>query len=147
VDESIQLRSPSDLLSAMVELHQKWNISLWGFENNNSYDYMRTEFMQYALRDSKLLMPIVGMTATVAQEIRIESLQPYLVALDPNILFSHDIPLLERELNTWPKKQSEHHYDGLVALQLLWSVAITKSGSHSRITTSKPREICYEQYR
>jgi len=146
VDESIQLRSPSDLLRKMVRLHQKWNISLWGFENNNSYDYMRTEFMQYALRDSKLLMPIVGMTATVAQEVRIESLQPYVVALDPNIVFSHDVPLLERELNTWPKKQSEHHYDSLVALQLLWSVAVTKSGSHSRITTSKPREICYERY-
>lgn len=142
IDESIQLRDPLKLLQKMIALHIKYNIQIWAFENNNSYEYMRTEFMQHALKDNNLPMPISGMTATVPQEIRIESLQPYIVSLNPNILFSRNTPLLEKELNTWPKKQSEHHYDGLVALQLLWTVAIAHGSNHAgRIKTSRPREI------
>lgn len=81
---------------------------------------MRTSLMTAAL-DKGVALPLVGVTATVEQEVRIDSLEPFVTdALEPRILFSPNLILLLSELDTWPEKQPGHHYDGLCALHLLW---------------------------
>jgi len=60
----------------------------------------------------------------IPKETRIESLEPYICGLDPQILFHSSQSQLLDELNDWPEKQPHHDYDGLDALYLLFTIAI-----------------------
>jgi hypothetical protein len=97
-----------------------------GFENNNAYEHSRSTFIKNALRQS-VALPLVGVTAKVPLEVRVEGLEPYINdQLNPSILFNPGLTLLMSELETWPEPQTGHHYDGLSALQLLWMIAVSR---------------------
>jgi hypothetical protein len=60
--------------------------------------------------------------------VRIDSLEPHICdAFEPRILLHPKLILLIDELENWPEKQPDHHYDGLTALHILWMVATTRS--------------------
>ena len=80
-----------------------------------------------------MALPLVGLTASVPLEVRVEGLEPYINdTLNPSILFNPGLTLLLSELETWPEPQTGHHYDGLSALHILWMIAVSRgSGSYS----------------
>ena len=128
VHAEIKRRVPSKLEADLIAFQREFRCNGIAFENNNAYESMRTSLMTAAL-DKGVALPLVGVTATVEQEVRIDSLEPFVTdPLEPRILFSPNLILLLSELDTWPEKQPGHHYDGLCALHLLWWIAVTRGG-------------------
>jgi hypothetical protein len=125
---AIKRRVPSKLEADLIEFQREFKCIAIGFENNNAYEHSRQTFVTAGLAKG-VALPLVGITATVDMEVRIESLEPYVTdAFDPRILFNPALTLLLAELDSWPEKQSSHHYDGLSALHILWMVATTRCG-------------------
>jgi hypothetical protein len=125
----IKRRVPSKLEADLIAFQQAERCLAIAFENNNAYEHSRQTFVTSGLRKN-VALPLVGITATVEQEIRIESLEPYITdAFEPRILFNPALTLLLAELDAWPEKQTNHHFDGLCALHLLWELASTRGVS------------------
>lgn len=129
IEAAIKRRVPSKLEHDLVEAQREFKCIAFGFENNGAFEHSRQTFVKAGM-DKGVPMPLIGITATVAPEVRIESLEPYVCdAFEPRILFHARLIMLLDELENWPEKQPDHHYDGLTALHILWMVATTRSGS------------------
>lgn len=126
IEASIKRRVPSKLEADLIAFQKEYRCLAIGFENNNAYEHMRQTFIQAGLAKG-VPLPLVAVTATVEQEVRIESLEPYVTdAFEPRIVFNPALTLLLAELDSWPEKQGHHHYDGLCALHILWMIASTR---------------------
>lgn len=124
---AIKRRVPSKLEADLITFQREFKCLAIGFENNNAYEHSRQTFITAGLAKG-ISLPLVPVTATVDMEVRIESLEPYITdAFDPRILFSPALTLLLAELDSWPEKQSSHHYDGLSALHILWMISVSRS--------------------
>ncbi|RRW90605.1 hypothetical protein [Pandoraea apista] len=120
---SIKRRVPSKLEADLIAAQRKFKCQAWGFENNNAYEWARQDLVKAGLRTGTPL-PLVGVTATVAPEVRIDSLEPYITdRMSPSILLHASLTGLLAELDSWPEPQGTHHYDGLTALHILWMIA------------------------
>lgn len=128
VEAHIKRRVPSKLYADVIALQKEYRCRAIGFENNNAYEDMRLNIMTAALAQG-VAVPLIPVTAILAPEVRIEGLEPYITdAMEPRILFNPALTLLLSELDTWPEKQTSHHYDGLSALHILWMIASTRGG-------------------
>lgn len=122
----VKRRLPTKLLADLAAAQREFKCSVWGFENNNAYEYMRQGFRKDA-RALGVNLPLIGIPATVDRVVRIDALEPEINdALDPSILFDAGCKSLLAELDTWPEKQTTHDYDGLCALDILWQLASTR---------------------
>ncbi len=138
----IKRRVPSKLEADLITMQRDLRCLAIGFENNNAYEHSRLTFIKAGLNHPQpIALPLVGVTANLPQEIRIEGLEPYITdAFEPRILFSPALTMLLAELDAWPEKQSGHHFDGLCALQILWEIASTRGASMgSTGVVSRPR--------
>jgi hypothetical protein len=127
-------RVPSKLAADLIMLQKEFNCQAWGFESVNAYDYMRTEFIDAALRQ-QVYLPLVGVTTHVPKEVRIDGLEPVISSMSPRILFQADQTQLTDEMDTFPEPQTEHDYDGLDGLQILYATAVSRAGGVPRIVT------------
>jgi hypothetical protein len=127
-------RVPSKLASDLIMLQKEFNCMAWGFESVNAYDYMRTEFIDAGLRQN-VYLPLVGITTNVPKEVRIDGLEPVICSMSPRILVQADQTQLTDEMDTFPEPQSEHDYDALDALQILYAVAVSRAGGVPQIVT------------
>lgn len=137
IEAMIKRRVPSKLGADLIAVQKEFRCRAIAFENNNAYEHSRQTFVSTAL-DEGIALPLIGVTATVPAEVRIDSLEPFITDLFPRIVFHARLVQLLSELDTWPEPQTNHHYDGLTALHLLWHVAITRSSGHYGIE-SLPR--------
>lgn len=127
VEASIKRRVPSKLEADLIDFQRELKCRAIGFENNNAYEHMRQTFIKAGMQ-AQVPLPLIGITASVPPEVRIDSLEPYICdAFAPRILLHPSLVQLLDEMDTWPEKQSHHHYDGLTALHILWMVATTRS--------------------
>lgn len=133
----IKRRVSSKLKSDLIAVQKEFNCQAIGFENNNAYEYMRRELLEQAL-EQNVQLPLVGVTASVPLEIRIESLEPFITGYLAKILLHSSQTQLIDELDTFPEKQTHHHYDGLCALHILWAIAVSRSGGLPQIK-SRPQ--------
>jgi len=146
IEAEVKRRVDSKLFSDLIKTQQEFNISAWAFENNNAYEFMRTQFMKMAL-EQKVVMSMIPYTNSVPPEVRIDSLEPHIVGTDPDILFHHKLVHLNEELDTWPEPQQHHHYDALNALHLLFNMAVTRAGGIPNIVSpNKRQDINWEGY-
>jgi len=134
IEADIKRRVPSKLCSDLIKMQKEYGCQGWAFENNNAYEHMRKSFIEEAKR-KHIILPLVGITATVPQEVRIDSIEPNITDIDPDILFHSKLLRLIEEMDDWPEKQPHHHYDGLVALHLLYHIAVTRAGGLPKIQT------------
>jgi len=126
MEAAIKRRAPSKLESDLIDTQREFNCRAWAFENNNAYEHSRQTYIAAGLR-AGVPLPLVGVTATVSPEVRIESLEPYITdPVVPSIVLHDKLVQLLSEMDTWPEPQSNHHYDGLTALHLLWHIAMTR---------------------
>ncbi len=124
----IKRRVPSKLEADLIATQREFRCLSIAFENNNAYEHSRQTFIQAGL-DAGVALPLVGVTATVPQEVRIDSLEPFITdRLAPRILLLASLRQLIDELDNWPDPQSGHHYDGLCGLHLLWAIAVSRGG-------------------
>lgn len=122
----IKRRVPSKLEADLIAMQREFHCRAIAFENNNAYEHSRQTFINAGLQ-AGVPLPLIGVTATVPAPVRIDSLEPYITdPAVPSILLHPTLTLLNSELDTWPEPQSNHHYDGLTALHLLWYIAITR---------------------
>lgn len=145
IEAAIKRRVPSTLENDLIKLQVEYACMAWGFENNNAYEHMRTSFMTEALRRG-VTLPLVGATATVPQEVRIESLEPFISQAPAKILFSAKVKQLLDELDEFPEKQSHHHFDGLCALHILHSIAVSRAGGIPKITSRRKAVNHFRNY-
>jgi hypothetical protein len=136
---SSRRRVPSKLSWDLITLQREHQMQAIGFENNNAYEAMRQNFIEDALRE-QVILPLVPVTATVSPEIRIEGLEPFINSSNPKILCSQECRTLLEQLEDWPEKQPHHHYDILIALHLLWQVAVARAGGLPTIVTGRIRD-------
>lgn len=142
VEASIKRRVPSKLEADLIDFQREFRCQAIGFENNNAYEHSRQTFIKAGLdHPNPVALPLIGVTATVDQEVRIDSLEPFITdAFEPRILFNPALTQLLAELDSWPEKQGHHHYDGLCALHILWVIASTRGlGSGAGGFQSIPR--------
>lgn len=122
----IKRRVPSKLEADLIAMQREFHCRAIAFENNNAYEHSRQTFINSGLQVG-VPLPLVGVTATVPPEVRIDSIEPYVTdPAVPSILLHPKLTQLNSELDTWPEPQTNHHYDGLTALHLLWWIAITR---------------------
>jgi hypothetical protein len=113
---------PSKLEADLISAQREYRCVAWGFENNNAYEHMRGTFIKAAATRG-VPLPLVGITATVPPEVRIDSLEPMITdPMVPRILFAPYLTQLLAELDAWPEPQAGHHFDGLCGLWLLAQV-------------------------
>lgn len=137
IEAAIKRRVPSKLEHDLVEMQREYKCQVIGFENNNAYEHSRQTFVKAGM-GKQVPLPLIGITATVAPEVRIDSIEPYITdAFEPRILFHARLIQLLDELENWPEKQPHHHYDGLTALHILWMVATTRSGGIEYTSANK----------
>jgi len=130
----IKRRVPSKLESDLITLQREFRCLSIAFENNNAYEHSRQSFIRAGLAVG-VALPLVGVTATVPQEVRIDSLEPFITdRLAPSILMHPSLTALLAELDAWPEPQSGHHYDGLCGLHLLWAIAVSRGGAKFEYT-------------
>lgn len=140
IEAAIKRRVPSKLEHDLIEIQREYKCHAIGFENNNAYEAMRLKIIDAGM-DKRVPMPLIGITATVAPEVRIDSLEPYICdAFGPRILLHPKLIQLIDELENWPEKQKHHHYDGLTALHILWMIAVTRSGGIAYTGATKTNE-------
>ena len=138
VAESIKRRVPSKLASDLIAMQQEFKCGGWAFENNNAYEHMRGTFVDAGIA-KKIPLSLSPITQSVPQEVRIDSLEPLINDMEPKILFHSKLVHLLGELDDWPEKQDDHHYDGLTALEMLWIIAVSRGGGLPPIGTGKRR--------
>lgn len=137
LEAAIKRRVPSKLKADLIRMQLRYpEVIGWGFENNNAYEYMRQQFMTDALEE-RVSLPLIPVTAVVSQEERIEGLEPFITGAEPHILFHSSLTNLHGELRDFPEPQSHHHFDGLCALHLLWTIAIERAGGLPEIHTHR----------
>ena len=136
----IKRRVPSKLEADLITAQREFRCLAIAFENNNAYEHSRQTFVKAGL-SAGVPLPLIGVTATVPAEVRIDSLEPYVSdPAVPSILLHSKLTQLVSELDTWPEPQSNHHYDGLTALHLLWHVAQTRGiGLYDQLQTQARR--------
>lgn len=136
----IKRRVPSKLEADLISAQREFRCLAIAFENNNAYEHSRQTFVKAGL-SAGVPLPLIGITATVPAEVRIDSLEPYVSdPAVPSILLHSKLTQLVSELDTWPEPQSNHHYDGLTALHLLWHVAQTRGiGLYDQLQTQARR--------
>jgi predicted phage terminase large subunit-like protein len=135
IHAEIKRRVPSKLEVDLIRAQREFQCLAWAFENNNAYEHSRQTFMLAGVK-AGVPLPLVGVTATVAPEVRIDSIEPYVTdVLMPGIVFHARLVQLLSELDTWPEPQTNHHYDGLTALHLLWHIAVTRGMGKYEIQT------------
>ncbi|MDQ2822447.1 MAG: hypothetical protein M3Y65_19065 [Pseudomonadota bacterium] len=126
IEAAIKRRVPSKLEADLISMQREFRCRAIAFENNNAYEHSRQTFVQ-AGSNAGVPLPLVGVTASVPAEVRIDGLEPYVTdPAVPSILLHASLTQLNSELDTWPEPQSNHHYDGLTALHLLWHIAMTR---------------------
>ena len=131
VHSSSKRRVPSILEYDLIELQREFKMAAIAFENNNAYEHSRQTFVSHAMAQG-VPLPLVGITNTVGQELLIAQLEPFVTdRLAPRILFHANLTILLDHLDHWPDKPSGHHYDDLVALALLWNIALSHGPSGS----------------
>mgnify|MGYP006951079620 CR=1 FL=1 len=139
ISAAIKRRVPSKLEADLITMQREYRCRAIAFENNNAYEHSRLTFMQAGLQQ-QVPLPLVGVTATVPAEVRIDSLEPYITdRAAPSILLHATLTQLLAELDSWPEVQSHHHYDGLTALHLLWYIALTRGASSMAISSAGRR--------
>lgn len=139
-------RVPSKLLADLLAAQREYQCGLWGFENNNAYEHMRSSFVDQAI-DAGVNLPLMPYTAVAPPEVRIDSLEPVICGLEPRILVHASLSRLLAQLGTWPLPQNDHHYDLLVALHILWVVASSRGMGMPDITTRRrPAAINMQGY-
>ncbi|WP_423197439.1 Terminase large subunit gp17-like C-terminal domain-containing protein [Cupriavidus sp. H19C3] len=127
IHAEIKRRVPSKLESDLIEMQREFRCRAIGFENNNAYEHSRQTYIQAGMRKG-VPLPLIGVTATVAPEVRIEGLEPFVTdRMAPSILLHKALRALLDELDTWPEPQTHHHYDGLTALHILWVIASSRA--------------------
>lgn len=130
MEAEIKRRLPSKLEADLIAVQRAFNCISIGFENNNAYEHSRQTFIKAGMCQG-VALPLVGVTAKVPLEVRIESLEPYINdTFTPGIVFDPKLLLLLSELDTWPEPQSGHHYDGLSALHILWMIAVSRGAGN-----------------
>lgn len=133
-------RVPTKLLADLIAVQREFNPQATAFEENNAYAYMRTQFVKAAAGEG-VVLPLLGITATVSLDVRIDSLEPAVNGIDPVILLHARLYALLDQLQTWPEPPDGHHYDLLSALHLLHQIAVTRGGGRlPRIARPKRRE-------
>lgn len=131
-EADIKRRVPSKLSADLIKYQRRHSCQAWGFESVNAFDHMRKTFMADA-KAAHVVLPLVGITSNVPKEVRIDGLEPHITDMDPDILFHARLVRLIEELDDWPEKQPHHDYDGLDALQILYHIAVTRTGGLPRI--------------
>jgi hypothetical protein len=114
-------RVMSKLEADLIKAQQEYNCIKWAFENNNAYDAMRVAIIDSAMRKG-VAMPMIGITNTIGQDLLIDSIEPFVNDIEAKILLHSKLVGLLDELDTYPEKQQNHHYDGLTGLGLLWQI-------------------------
>ena len=137
---AIKRRVPSKIEADLIGFQRDQKCQAIAFENNGAFEHSRQTYVTNSI-NAGVPLPLVGYTnpSNLPQEVRIDGLEPFITdRMTPRIVFSQGLTQLLDELDTWPEKKTNHHYDGLCALWLLWWVATSGVAEAPAITSRQP---------
>ncbi|MEN5083690.1 phage terminase large subunit [Bosea sp. TWI1241] len=118
VEASIRKRLPDVICSDVIAMQREYNCALWGVENIQFQEFLRTEIMTRAVKQG-VALPATPITPIADKALRIERLQPPIAA---GLIRLHaSQKTLREQLQQWPHAA---HDDGPDALEMLWSLAV-----------------------
>ncbi len=122
VEALIKKRLPDRIISDVITLQTEYKCLLWAVEVVQFQEFLKSELVKRSAAQG-VPVPAVGITPNTDKLLRIETLQPHmanqLIRLHPSQKTLID------QLRHFPKAD---HDDGPDALQMLWMLAITRSG-------------------
>ncbi|MXS82262.1 phage terminase large subunit [Nitrosomonas oligotropha] len=123
VEALIKKRVPDKIIEDIIELQRQYKCVLWGVETVQFQEFLKTELVKRSAQRG-IPVPATGIKPIDDKILRIESVQPHmangLIRLHPS-----QNTLID-QLRHFPKAD---HDDGPDALQMLWMLATTRSGS------------------
>jgi len=130
----IRRRVPDKIISDVIE-QQKINKTLaWAFESVLFQEFVRTELVRRSAKQG-VPVPAVPIHQTQDKILRIEALQPHMA--NGLILIHPSHKELENQLRHFPNGL----VDGPDALQMLWSIALSRSQSYEFTAVSSNYKI------
>jgi len=134
--ESRKVRGASKLMNDLIWAQKEYGCVCGGLRNNNAFDYMRHDFIKRGL-DQGIALPLRGVTAITSAEERIGALEPFVTNSPAQILFHSRCRMMMDELETWPDKQTGHHYELSCCLAILWMISSTGQGGMPKINSRR----------
>lgn len=117
IEASIRKRLPDTIIADTIAMQRQYNCNLWFVESVQFQEFLRTELMTRALAEG-LALPAIPVIPIADKRLRIERLQPYIVA--GHILLHPSQSTLISHLKQWPFGAD----DGPDALEMLWTGAL-----------------------
>lgn len=131
VEAKIARRVPDKIISDIIELQKEYPILVWGVENIQFQEFLRTELVK---RSAAMGIPVPAraVTPNTDKDLRIESLQPHVA--NGLIRLHRNQTVLIEQLRHWPEAD---HDDGPDALQMLWMLAVSGAGGMPKILSAR----------
>lgn len=134
VEALIRKRVPDRIIEDIITLQIEYHCLAWACEAVQFQEFLRTELVKRSAARG-VPVPAVPVTPIVDKILRIESLQPHvfnrLIRLHPS-----QTTLIE-QLTHFPMAD---HDDGPDALEMLWKLALARTGSLQHQAVGRPRE-------
>ncbi len=128
IEASIRKRLPDVIIADALDMQRKYECTLWFVESVQFQEFFRTEAMKRAAK-AGLAMPCYPIQPITDKELRIERLQPPMVA--GLIRLHKSQSTLIDQLQQWPNAP---HDDGPDCLEMLYSNALKFGGAASGST-------------
>jgi predicted phage terminase large subunit-like protein len=123
VEAEVTRRVPDLIIARAIELQAKYRCVAWGVETVQFQEFLFTELVKRASL-AGIPFPGIAMPETVEKELRIISLQPYVV--NGQIRLHRSQTTMIEQLKYWPEAD---HDDGPDALEKLWRLANQYAGA------------------
>ena len=133
IEASIRRRTPDKIISDIIELQKRFNCIAWGIENVQFQEFLRTEIVKRSAQCG-VPVPALPIMQSTDKNLRIESIQPHV--FNALILIHQKQKVLHEQLKHFPEAD---HDDGPDALEMLWTLVITRSSGIPHIVTPKRR--------
>lgn len=133
VEAIIRRRVPDKIISDIITLEEQYKCLAWGIETVQFQEFLRTEIIKRSARLS-IPVPALPIHQSTDKTLRIEAIQPHVANGLIRINKRHSV--LHEQLKHFPEAD---HDDGPDALEMLWTLAISRSGGIPNIVTPKRR--------
>ncbi|WP_229219859.1 hypothetical protein [Rugamonas fusca] len=150
ISGAIKRRVPSKLEADLIDFQREFRCRAIAFENNNAYEHSRQTFANAGM-EAGVPLPLVGVTATVSPEVRIDSIEPYVTdPFTPKILLHAGLTQLLSSpiLQTRQRSHQRLHYR--MTVSICWrsrTARQSKSGNVQPIPSIslRPRRLVTHQ--
>ena len=131
IEAKVARRTPDQQLVHIIDFQREYMCLAWAFEAVQFQEFLRQVLVAKSAAEG-VPVPALPVIPHTDKDLRIESLSPHV--FNGLIRFRQAHQVLNEQLRHWPEAA---HDDGPDALEMLWKIAVNRSGGIPRIRTGK----------